>query len=85
MPEDQKAEFNAAMRGPWLELPPWQELQRRAQPWQSRSSERGDPAYREYQYDLFQGGDPQYQPPQPQPYWNPEAPRARDHRYYAPI
>ncbi len=42
--------------------PTWQEKERRAQPWQSRSFERGDPAYRDPQYDIFKGGDPQYAP-----------------------
>ena len=72
MSKDQKAEFNAAMRGPWLE-PPRRKVE---------FAIEGDPAYRDYQYDIFLGGDPQYQSPQPKPDWNPQAPRVRDHRYW---
>ena len=58
---------------------------RKARPYRSRFARYSDPAYRDFQYDIFIGGDPQYQPATPKPYWNPEAPKARDHRYFAPI
>lgn len=62
----------------------FREIERHARPWQSRPQAR-DPAYADLYVDPLRSGDPQYKPPQPKPYWNPETPKTRDHRYFAPI